>query len=344
MQFMKILVTGGAGFIGSHTIVELVSAGMEPVIVDNFSNSSPEVLDCLAQITGRQIESHNVDVTNEAALREVFKLVRPDGVIHFAAYKAVGESVKHPLDYYRNNLDSTMTLSVLMAEFGVKNLVFSSSATVYGGATQMPISEDAHVTATNPYGQTKLMGEQILKDVAISDPSMHITLLRYFNPVGAHESGLIGEEPKGTPNNIMPLIAEVATARRPRLSVYGDDYPTPDGTGVRDYIHVVDLALAHVNALKAQQNSRGLKIYNIGAGKGYSVLELIRSFEKVSERKIPYDVVGRRPGDVATCYADPSLAEKELGWKATKTLTQMCADVWRFQLQNPTGYAKASRN
>jgi UDP-glucose 4-epimerase len=339
---MKILVTGGAGYIGSHTIVELMSAGMEPVIVDNFSNSSPEVIDRLFQITGRKIASYDVDVTDETALRQVFEATRPDGVIHFAGFKAVGESVSQPLDYYQNNLGSVITLARVMAEFGVKQLVFSSSATVYGDADHMPIAEDAPVTATNPYGWTKLMGEQILRDLAASDNTMQITLLRYFNPVGAHESGLIGEDPLGEPNNIMPLIAQVATGKRPKLSVFGADYDTLDGTGVRDYIHVVDLAQAHVSALQAQSMQSGIKTYNLGTGRGFSVLELVKTFEQASGCKIAYEVVGRRPGDVATCYADPSLAQQELGWKASKTLEQMCADVWRFVSKNPTGYTKGN--
>ena len=343
MGFMKILVTGGAGYIGSHTIVELINAGIEPVIVDNFSNSSAEVVGRLAQITGHKIESHDADVTDETQLRKIFEVVKPDGVIHFAAFKAVGESVAHPLDYYRNNLGSIITLCRVMAQFGVKKLVFSSSATVYGDALHMPIDESAPVSATNPYGWTKLMGEQILKDLAVSDPAMRITVLRYFNPVGAHKSGLIGEDPLGKPNNIMPLIAQVATGKLPALSIYGGDYETPDGTGVRDYIHVVDLAQAHVHAISALEKSSGLSVYNLGTGKGYSVLDLVRAFEKASGRTIAYEIVSRRPGDVATCYANPALARTKLGWEATRNLDEMCQDVWRFVSQNPAGYATRER-
>jgi len=331
---MKVLVTGGAGYIGSHTVIELLAAGMEPVIVDNFSNSHPDVLRRLEQIGGQAVRSYDVDVCSTEALGGVFEAERPEVVIHFAGLKAVGESVEQPLAYYRNNVLAVITVAELMAEYGVRNLVFSSSATVYGNPEQVPIPESAALGATNPYGWTKLMGEQILRDVAAADPERRITLLRYFNPVGAHDSGLIGEDPLGPPNNLMPMIAQVAAGQRDHLNVYGNDYPTEDGTGVRDYIHVVDLAKAHVRALEHQSGTSGIDTYNLGAGKGYSVLELVRAFEKASGKTIDYRVVDRRAGDVAVCFADTALAKRELGWEAGKTLDDMCADAWRWQSHN----------
>lgn len=339
---MKVIVTGGAGYIGSHTVVELISAGHEPVVLDNFSNSRPEVFDRLKEITGRAVRWHKVDVTDEVAVRGIFEQERPEAVIHFAGLKAVGESVARPLDYYHNNLVAVLAVSRVMQESGVRQLVFSSSATVYGDPETVPIAEDAPLSATNPYGWTKLMGEQILRDVALADPSWRTTILRYFNPVGAHESGLIGEDPLGLPNNIMPMIAQVAAGRRERLSVFGDDYGTPDGTGVRDYIHVVDLAKAHVLAIEHSRKINGINTYNLGSGRGYSVLELVKAFEAASGQPVPYEISPRRPGDVAACYADPALAKRKLGWATAKTLEEMCADVWRWQSKNPDGYALGS--
>lgn len=331
---MKVLVTGGAGYIGSHTVIELLAAGMEPVIVDNFSNSHPDVLDRLEQISGIKVRSYDLDVCDAQALGEVFEMEHPEAVIHFAGLKAVGESVEQPLAYYRNNVLAVITVAELMAEYGVRNLVFSSSATVYGVPKQSPIPESAKLSATNPYGWTKLMGEQILRDVSAADSKRRITLLRYFNPVGAHKSGLIGEDPLGPPNNLMPMIAQVATGQRERVNVYGNDYPTHDGTGVRDYIHVVDLAQAHVRALEHQTGTSGIDTYNLGAGKGYSVLELVSAFEKASGQSVAYQVVERRAGDIAVCYADTALAKRELGWEAVKSLDDMCADAWRWQSRN----------
>jgi UDP-glucose 4-epimerase len=335
---MKVLVTGGAGYIGSHTVVELVQAGMTPVIVDNFSNSRREVLGRLEQIVGQAVECHEADVTDRAALKKIVEAVKPDAAIHFAGWKAVGESVKKPLLYYRNNLLSTIVLAEVLQEAGVKQIIFSSSATVYGDPDKVPIPETAALRATNPYGQTKLMNEQILKDVAVADNAWKVTLLRYFNPVGAHESGLIGEDPQGVPNNLMPFVAQVAAGRREKLSVFGNDYDTPDGTGVRDYLHVVDLAQAHVKAVQHLDQQSGVAVYNLGTGKGYSVLDMVKAFERASGKKIPYEIVARRPGDIATCYADPTLAGQELGWKANKTLVEMCADTWHWQSTNPNGY------
>jgi UDP-glucose 4-epimerase len=335
---MKILVTGGAGYIGSHTVVELAEAGMVPVIVDDYSNSNPEVLNRLEQITGRRIEHYEADVTDKEALRKIFADVRPEAVIHFAAYKAVGESVTQPLRYYRNNLMAVLAVTEVMAEFDCKHLVYSSSATVYGDPDSVPITEESPLSATNPYGQTKLFGEQILRDLAASDPAWRVTLLRYFNPVGAHKSGLIGEDPADIPNNLMPYISQVASGRLPRLKIFGNDYPTADGTGVRDYVHVVDLARAHVAALEHGEAKPGLAVYNIGTGRGYSVLEVVKAFERAAGKHIAYEVVARRPGDIAACYANADLAERELGWKATKMLDEMCADAWNWQSKNPNGY------
>jgi UDP-glucose 4-epimerase len=339
---MKILVTGGAGYIGSHTVVELVARGYDVVIVDNFSNSSPEVMARLSEITGREIPIYNADVCDAQALQGIFRDHAIDAVIHFAGLKAVGDSVKDPLAYYRNNLDSTMTLLEVMNEQAVHKLIFSSSATVYGSAPT-PYVETA-ITGqgiTNPYGQTKYMIEQMLRDFAVSNSDWRITSLRYFNPIGAHESGKIGEDPHGTPNNLMPYITQVAVGRRDKLSVFGDDYDTPDGTGGRDYIHVVDLAKGHVAALEHMDNG-GMNVYNLGTGAGVSVLDMVHAFEKASGRDIPYQVVPRRPGDLPIYYADANKAQRELGWHAEKSLQDACADSWRWQSQNPNGYRRTN--
>jgi UDP-glucose 4-epimerase len=328
---MKILVTGGAGYLGSHTCLELLSAGHEVICVDNLSNSSMVSLQRVEAITGRSIEFHEVDIRDRDGLAKIFTMHSIDAVIHFAGLKAVGESVAEPLAYYSNNISGTLVLCEVMAESGCKRLVFSSSATVYGDPATVPIVETFPVGATNPYGRTKLMIEEILHDLFTSDPEWQITLLRYFNPVGAHESGLIGENPLGIPNNLMPFIAQVAVGQRKKLQVFGDDYNTPDGTGVRDYIHVVDLAQGHVKALDVLAEQQGVLTVNLGTGRGYSVLEMVAAFEHASGRSVPYEIVDRRPGDIAQCYADPSLA-------ATRDLTQMCNDVWRWQFNNPQGY------
>jgi UDP-glucose 4-epimerase len=334
----KILVTGGAGFIGSHTVVELLQAGHEVVVVDNLSNSSPVALQRVAEIAGRTPAFAEVDIRDYEGLARVFAEQRPAAVIHFAGLKSVGESVEKPLAYYQNNVAGTATLCEVMAEAGVKQLVFSSSATVYGSPAALPIREDFPLAATNPYGRTKLFIEELLRDLHRSDPAWRIALLRYFNPVGAHPSGRIGEDPQGIPNNLFPFITQVAVGTRPKLSVFGGDYPTPDGTGVRDYIHVVDLALGHLKALERLAARPGLITCNLGTGQGYSVLEMIRSFERVTGRPIPYEIVERRPGDIAACYADPTFAASELGWTATRSLEEMCADGWRWQEGNPKGY------
>ncbi len=336
---MKILLTGGAGFIGSHTYVELLNAGHEAVIVDNFYNASPRVLERLETITGKPVSCYHVDVCDEAALDEVFTRHAFDAVIHFAGYKAVGESVSKPLEYYHNNLESTVVLCRVMRKHAVKRIVFSSSATVYGMSDKMPLVETMTTGGcTNPYGWTKYMNEQILRDVALANPDWAVALLRYFNPIGAHESGLIGEDPVGIPNNLMPFITQVASGRREKLSVFGNDYPTPDGTGVRDYIHVVDLAKGHVAACEYLKNTTGCDVFNLGTGIGYSVLDLVNTFSRVNGMEIPYVIVDRRPGDVARCYADASKAREKLGWAAQKTLEDMCRDSWRWQSQNPNGY------
>jgi len=335
---MKILVTGGAGYIGSHTCLELLRNGFSVVVVDNLSNSSEESLRRVQEITGKALEFHKVDLLNKKHLVEVFEKYKFDAVIHFAGLKAVGESVDIPLKYYHNNITGTITLCEVMAKYNVKNIVFSSSATVYGEPHTAPITEDFPTSATNPYGRTKLFIEEILKDLYVSDNYWNIVLLRYFNPVGAHHSGRIGEDPKGIPNNLMPFISQVAVGKLKELSVFGNDYPTNDGTGVRDYIHVVDLALGHVRALQKLIRKSGVHIYNLGTGRGYSVLEMISAFEKVSGRKIPYRIIDRRPGDIAECYADPSKAEKDLGWRTERGIEDMCADTWRWQSQNPKGF------
>lgn len=326
-----ILVTGGAGYIGSHTVVELIEAGYSPVIVDNFSNSKPSVLNRLQKITGQQIPFHQIDLCDKPKFAELFEHYNFDAVIHFAGYKAVGESVAEPLKYYQNNLVSTLNLCDLMVTHHVPTLIFSSSATVYGDPATVPITENMPRSATNPYGQTKLMIEQILEDLSAAQPEMSITLLRYFNPIGAHESGMIGEDPNDIPNNLLPYVAQVAASKLPTLRVFGDDYNTPDGTGVRDYIHVVDLAKGHVAALENPPPAGSCTAYNLGTGKGYSVLEVVEAFKNASGQPIPYEIVARRPGDIATCYADPSKAKKELRWTAQKTLDKACSDTWKWQ-------------
>lgn len=337
---MTILLTGGAGFIGSHTYVELRKAGYDAVIVDNFYNSSPEVIGRLEQITGKPVIYYDADVCDAKALNEVFSKHSFDAVIHFAGYKAVGESVEKPLAYYRNNLDSTLTLCEVMNAHDVKRFVFSSSATVYGTAQTMPLTETMPTGCTNPYGWTKYMIEQILADTARAYPAWGVALLRYFNPIGAHESGLIGEDPVGIPNNLVPYITQVASGKLAKLRVFGDDYPTPDGTGVRDYIHVVDLAKGHVLACDYLLKHTGCEVFNLGTGVGYSVLDLVKTFERVNNITIPYDIVPRRSGDIAVCYADASKAKAQLGWEAHLSLEDMCRDSWRWQSANPNGYRK----
>lgn len=335
---MNILVTGGAGYIGSHTLIELINQGHTPVVIDNLVNSSREALTRVEKIVGKSIDFHEIDVCDREELSKVFDTYQFNAVVHFAGLKAVGESVEKPLLYYRNNLVSTLTLCEVMQERGVKNLVFSSSATVYGTPEELPLKETSRVGIgiTNPYGQTKYMIEQILRDVAIADPTWKITILRYFNPIGAHESGMIGEDPNGIPNNLLPYIAQVAVGKLEKVRVFGDNYDTADGTGVRDYIHVVDLARGHVAALGHMRE--GVEVYNLGTGKGVSVLEMIKAFERAAGKSIPYEVVDRRPGDVAACYADCSKANKELEWQAEKTLDDACIDSWHWQSQNPNGF------
>ena len=335
-----VLLTGATGYIGSHTCVEVMAAGWTPVIVDNLCNSSPRVLERIERITGRRPAFIEADVRDSGALERIFGAQAIDAVVHFAGLKAVGESVAQPLRYYENNVVGTTVLLEAMHRHGVKRIVFSSSATVYGVAQQMPLVEDSPLGAVNPYGRTKVMAEQILRDVAAADPGWRVMLLRYFNPVGAHESGLIGEDPAGMPNNLMPFVAQVAVGRRPRLCIYGNDYPTADGTGVRDYIHVVDLALGHVAALAKLMDALAPRetVVNLGTGRGHSVLEVVRTFEAASGRVVPYDIVARRPGDVATCYADPTRARTLLGWEARRGLDAMCADAWRWQSANPDGF------
>ena len=327
----KILLTGGAGYIGSHTAVELLEAGYEVLCVDNCYNSSPDALKRVEKITGKTVKFYQDDILDADAIRRIFSENKIDAVIHFAGLKAVGESVSVPLRYYHNNISGTVVLCEAMQEAGVKRIVFSSSATVYGLPKSLPIREDFPLSATNPYGRTKLMIEEILRDVAVSDPEWSISILRYFNPVGAHKSGQIGESPRGIPNNLMPYIAQVATGKLAKLRVFGNDYPTPDGTGVRDYIHVTDLALGHLAALKRALTKTGVDVYNLGTGNGYSVLQLLKAFEKAANKTIPYEIVERRPGDIAACYADASKAKAELGWQATRGVDEMCEDVWRWQ-------------
>ena len=333
-----ILLTGGAGYIGSHTALELLQAGFSVISFDNYCNSSEEALNRVEQLSGKSIIRIKGDIRDEASLRAVFTHYDISAVVHFAGLKAVGESTRIPLHYYDNNVAGTVTLCRIMAEFGVKKLVFSSSATVYGDAKQVPIAESAPRSATNPYGQSKLMIEHILEDLLHADPDWGITLLRYFNPVGAHSSGRIGEDPSGMPNNLMPFISQVAVGKRAKLSVFGNDYPTHDGTGVRDYIHVVDLARGHVKALQYLQLHSGIEAINLGTGTGYSVLDMVTAFSRVNQVAVPYDIAPRRPGDIAICYAQPAKAQMLLGWQAEKTLDDMVADSWRWQSANPNGY------
>jgi len=336
---MAILVTGGAGYIGSHTVVELQNAGYEVIVVDNLSNSSAKSLERVETITGKKVPFYQVDILDETGLRKVFEAEQIDSCIHFAGLKAVGESVREPWKYYQNNIAGTLCLLKVMEDFNVKNIVFSSSATVYGSPAFVPITEECPKgEITNPYGHTKSMLEQVLTDIQKADPSWNVILLRYFNPIGAHESGTIGENPNGIPNNLMPYITQVAVGKLKCLGVFGDDYDTPDGTGVRDYIHVVDLALGHVRAIEKIAEHPGLCVYNLGTGTGYSVLDVVKNFEKASGVTIPYEIKDRRPGDIAQCYASPEKAEKELHWKAERDIRKMCEDSWRWQSNNPNGY------
>ncbi len=338
---MNVLVTGGAGYIGTHTCISLINKGHNPIIIDNLCNSKEEAVKRVEKITGKEITFYKDDVRDEEALKKIFSEHKIDAVIHFAGLKAVGESVAKPLEYYENNLGSTLTLIKVMREFGCNNIIFSSSATVYGDPASVPIKEDFPLSTTNPYGTTKLFIERILTDYAFANKEFNPILLRYFNPVGAHESGLIGEDPKGIPNNLTPYIAQVAVGKRDHVNVFGGDYPTKDGTGVRDYIHVMDLAEGHVAALKKfEEGNCGRQVYNLGTGIGYSVLDVIASYSKAVGRQIPYVITDRRPGDIAECYADASKAYIELGWKAEKTLDDMCADSMRWQTMNPNGYGE----
>lgn len=335
---MTILVTGGAGYIGSHTCVELLQAGYSAVVVDNLNNSDKESIKRVEKITGKKLPLYITDLLNKEELDQIFDKHEIETVIHFAGHKAVGESVAKPLKYYHNNITGTLNLLEVMGAHDVKNLVFSSSATVYGDPHKVPITEDFPLKVTNPYGRTKLMIEEILRDLIVSDPHWNIAILRYFNPVGAHKSGLIGEDPNDIPNNLVPYISQVAIGKLKELRVFGDDYPTPDGTGVRDYIHVVDLALGHIKSVEKMKEKPGLFTVNLGTGRGYSVLEMVKAFEKACGRKIPYVITARRPGDIAECYADPTKAWSYLGWKSEKTLDEMCQDSWRWQTMNPNGY------
>ena len=335
---MKVLVTGGCGYIASHTVVQLLAAGISPVLLDNFANSKPTVLDRLEQITGHRPPLVVGDIRDRAAVDAVLREHSVDAVIHFAGLKAVGESVSKPLEYYDTNVNGTLVLLAAMAEAQVRTIVFSSSATVYGDPASVPITEDFPTGATNPYGRSKLMVEEILTDCAAAEPDLSVTLLRYFNPIGAHSSGLIGEDPRGIPNNLTPFICQVAVGRRERLQVFGDDYPTPDGTGVRDYIHVLDLADGHLAALRHGHGLPGRQVFNLGTGRGSSVLQMVAAFESACSREIPYEVVARRPGDIAECWADTGRAERVLGWRAARTVEQMAADAWNWQARNPNGY------
>lgn len=340
---MKILVTGGAGYIGSHTCVELLNAGYNVVVVDNLYNASEKSLERVKQITGKDLTFYRVDITDEQKMNDVFDQEKDIAcVIHFAGLKAVGESVQKPLEYYQNNITGTLILCDVMRKHGVKNIIFSSSATVYGDPAFIPITEQCPKgTPTNPYGWTKHMIEQILTDIHTADEEWNVILLRYFNPIGAHKSGLIGEDPKGIPNNLLPYVAQVAIGKLECLGVFGDDYDTPDGTGVRDYIHVVDLALGHVAAINKIKENPGVKVYNLGTGNGYSVLDVVKAFSKACGKEVPYQIKPRRPGDIATCYSDATLAKEELGWQAQYGIDEMCADSWRWQSQNPNGYGEA---
>ena len=336
---MKILVTGGAGYIGSHTCVELLNEGYEVVVMDNLYNASEKALERVEQITGKTLTFYQTDMLDREGVHEIFEKEAIDAVIHFAGLKAVGESVAKPIEYYHNNLTGTLILCDEMRKHGVKDIIFSSSATVYGDPAQIPITEDCPKgTPTNPYGWTKSMLEQVLTDIHTSDPEWNVILLRYFNPIGAHKSGLIGEDPKGIPNNLLPYIAQVAIGKREKLGVFGNDYNTPDGTGVRDYIHVVDLARGHVKAIKKLADKDGVNVYNLGTGKGNSVMEVLHAFEKACGKTLPYEIKERRPGDIATCYSKCDKAEAELGWKAEYDIDEMCADSWNWQSKNPNGY------
>ncbi|MGL5290798.1 MAG: UDP-glucose 4-epimerase GalE [Vibrionaceae bacterium] len=337
---MKVLVTGGMGYIGSHTCLQMIAAGIEPVIIDNLSNAKPEVLARIEALCGKKPAFYQGDIRDEAFLDSVFaKEKECRAVIHFAGLKAVGESVSKPLEYYDNNVNGSLVLARCMQKAGVKNLIFSSSATVYGDPKQVPITEESPTGGTtNPYGTSKLMVEQCLSDLVIADPSWSVTLLRYFNPVGAHPSGTMGEDPKGIPNNLMPFIAQVAVGRRKELSVYGDDYPTPDGTGVRDYIHVMDLADGHIAALQKMSDVKGLHVFNLGTGKGSSVLEMVKAFSEACGKPVPYQICARRSGDIAQCWANTDKAQQVLGWKALRTISEMTQDTWRWQSNNPEGY------
>lgn len=335
---MTILVTGGAGYIGSHTCVELLQAGYKVVVVDNLCNASVKAIKRVEEITGKTISFYQDDLLDKAALEHIFTTETIDAVIHFAGLKAVGESVQKPLEYYHNNITGSLVLCDVMRKYGVKKLVFSSSATVYGNPEKVPIQEDAPLSTTSPYGRTKLMLEEIFKDFTIADPEWNVISLRYFNPIGAHESGMIGEDPKGIPNNLMPYITQVAIGKLPCLGVFGDDYDTPDGSCIRDYIHVVDLAVGHVKAIEQLQKNKGMSYYNLGTGIGCSVLEMIQAFEKASKQTIPYKIMPRRAGDVPICYADATKAQTVLGWKAKRNVLDMCTDAWRWQEKNPNGY------
>lgn len=336
---MAVLVTGGAGYIGSHTCVELLNNGYEVVVMDNLYNSNEKALERVEEITGKKIRFYKVDMLDKEAMNEIFENEKIDSVIHFAGYKAVGESVRKPLEYYHNNITGTLNLCDVMRNHGVKNIIFSSSATVYGDPAFVPITEDCPKgQITNPYGQTKGMLEQILTDLHVSDPEWNVVLLRYFNPIGAHKAGIIGEDPKGIPNNLVPYIAQVAVGKLEKLGVFGNDYDTPDGTGVRDYIHVVDLARGHVKAMKKFEDKPEVRIYNLGTGNGYSVLQVLHAFEKACGKTLPYEIKPRRAGDIATCYADPTKAKEELGWEAEYGIEEMCEDSWRWQSMNPNGY------
>ena len=335
---MAVLVTGGIGYIGSHTSIELLEAGYDVVIVDNLCNSDRIVLDRIKELSGKTPKFYEIDINDKEKMEVVFKENQIDSVVHFAALKAVGESVEKPVEYYLNNIGNTLVLFELMKKYNVKNFVFSSSATVYGNPERLPIDEDCSLSVTNPYGRTKLMIEDMIRDICLADESLNVAILRYFNPIGAHKSGKIGEEPSGIPNNIMPYITKVAVGQLPHLNIFGDDYDTQDGTGIRDYIHVLDLAHGHVKALEKLCEKPGLVTYNLGTGRGYSVLDLVKAFSKASGREIPYKIADRRPGDIAACYSNPEKAEKELGWKAKYGIDEMCEDSWRWQSNNPNGY------
>ncbi len=336
---MKILVTGGAGYIGSHTCVELLNAGYEIIVLDNLCNSSEKCLDAVKELTGKDFPFYKVDMLDKDAMEKVFEENEIDSVIHFAGLKAVGESTQIPIAYYHNNITGTLHLLQLMEKYNINNIVFSSSATVYGMPKTVPITEDFPLSTTNPYGSTKLFIEQILKDTQAANSKLSVTLLRYFNPIGAHKSGIMGEDPKGIPNNLLPYVAQVAVGKLEKVHVFGNDYPTVDGTGVRDYIHVVDLALGHLKAIEKKSNVPGVHIYNLGTGNGYSVLQIIDAFSKACGKEIPYQIDGRRPGDIAECYADPTKAKNELGWTAERGIEEMCEDSWRWQSTHPNGFA-----